>query len=809
MSLKYCPAVCLFVVVVLLVAGMCPAAEPTKQSDLEFFEKKIRPVLVAHCYECHSAQAKIVQAKLYLDTRAGTRRGGDSGPAIIPHEPKKSLLVEALRHESFEMPPKGKLPAGVIADFERWIEMGAPDPRDGEAPALKVIDLEAGRKFWSFQPPQLLSPPPVKDESWSRGDIDRYVLAGLEAKGLKPAPDADRPKLIRRLTFDLIGLPPTPEEIEEFVQDREPQAVQRVVDRLLASPQFGVRWGRHWLDVARYAESSGLERNVPYRLAWRYRDYVYDAFNSDLPYDQFIREQLAGDLLPSASADQRDRQLIATGFLAVGTRALTERVEEQFLLDVADEQLDTTCRAFLASTVACARCHDHKFDPVPTTDYYALAGIFRSTESLAGVRPLRREFSYSSAALLGDEAQRGSSSRAIQQRIAELQTAIDRGNSDLRAANKAKDRARSEAIKSRLADTARQMIAALAEAESNDENGTPRFAMAVRDREQPADCAVRIRGDIGELGAVAPRGFLSVISDRRSPTVAPESSGRLELAQWIASRDNPLTARVLVNRLWQHLFGQGLVLSPDNFGLTGEQPSHPELLDFLAVRFVDDGWSIKRAIRQMVLSRTYQLSGKRDEGAYALDPGNRLLWRFARRRLEAEAIRDALLAVSGELDPQRPSGSASLALTNLELGSSARNLAADDSPRYRAAYLPILRGNLPEMLGLFDMADPSLVIGRRDITSVAPQSLYLMNSKFVMEQSRRFAERVLRQETRSEGRVDAAYRLALARLPTEDERRQMLEFVRREQTEGQQSELDAWSGVCQALFGSAEFLYVQ
>ncbi len=793
----------------LLSASIGKAADkPADPAGIQFFEAKIRPVLVAHCYECHSAQAKIVQANLYLDTREGTRRGGDSGSAVTPGKVAKSLLIDALRYDGYEMPPRGKLSERVIADFVKWVEMGAPDPRDGAAPAVKTIDLAQGRQFWSFQPPRRTPLPPVQNQDWPRTEIDRFVLAKLEAAGLSPAPDADRRRLIRRLSFDLIGLPPSPAEVEAFAHDASPEAVARLVDRLLASPQFGERWGRHWLDVARYAESSGLERNVPYRMAWRYRDYVYDAFNADMPYDQFIREQLAGDLLPSTTVVDRDRQLTATGFLAVGTRALTERVEEQFLMDVADEQLDATSRAFLASTVTCARCHDHKFDPIPTTDYYALAGIFRSTESLAGVRPLRREFSYTLVAMLGDEALRAGSTKAIQDRIVEVQNAINQGTSDLRKATAAKDAAQVEVAKNRLRQANEQMIETLAAAEAPAEHG-PRFAMSVRDRDQPVDCAVRIRGEVDQLGEVAPRGFLSVISDDRSPRIPAKSSGRLELATWIASPDNPLTARVMVNRIWQHLFSRGLVESCDNFGLTGELPTHPELFDYLAIRFIDHGWSIKQAIREMVLSRAYQQSDAGNATAYELDPDNRLLWRFARRRLEAEPIRDALLSVAGQLDRDRPYGSASLKLVNIELGSSAKNLALDDSPRHRAAYLPMLRGNVPEMLSLFDMADPSLVMGRRDVTSVATQSLYLMNGKFVIELAQRFAQRVLEQSPDDAARVDAAFEIAFARQPSSAERHAVVEFVRAEQANANRSELDAWTGVCQALCGSAEFMYVR
>lgn len=788
-----------------------------ERAGLEFFEKRIRPTLVAHCYECHSEKSKIVQGGLYLDTRDGIRRGGDSGPAVVPGDAAGGTLLNALRHEDFEMPPKGKLADETVADFAKWIETGAPDPRDGKAPTPKVVDLEQGRKFWSYQPPKLVPPGALKNRAWPRAEIDRYLLAAMEAQGIGPVEDAPAELLLRRVTFDLIGLPPTPEEIAEFVNDRSPDAYAKLVDRLLARPQFGERWGRHWLDVVRYAESSGKERNVPYRMAWRYRDYVIDAFNADMPYDQFIREQLAGDLLPHASTAERDRHLIATGFLTVGPIALTERVPEQFLLDVADEQLDTTCRAFLASTVGCARCHDHKFDPIPTTDYYALLGIFRSSENVAGVRALRREFSYAHAVPLGDAAIRETASRDLQKRIGDLELELDRVRNDGRAANRKKDPKLIEETKRREAEVLGRLVAARAEAE--DAKSPTQFAMAMRDRAEPADYAVRIRGEVDQLGPVVPRGFMSVISDARTPRIAKDRSGRLELAEWIASRDNPLTARVYVNRLWQHLYGRPLVESVDNFGTTGDAPSHPELLDYLALKFTERGWNTKQAIREMVLSRAYQLSGARDDKAYGLDPGNRFVWRFARRRLEAEAIRDAVLAAAGRLELDRPVGSSTLTINNLELGSSARILAADDSVRRRSVYLPMLRNNVPEMLTLFDMADPSLVTGRRETTTVATQALFLMNSPFIAEQSRRMAERLLAHDAESDSaeddtdaRIELAYRLTLTRAPSEPEVRSIRAYLAEagvQTGDRKPTPAQVWAGVCQMLFSSAEFLYVR
>jgi len=806
------PLAVFLVVLTLLLGGPRAFAANPDKAGIEFFEKKIRPVLARECYECHSEKSKILKANMLLDTRDGTLRGGDSGAALAPGKSDESLLMAALRYDGLEMPPKGKLSEDVIADFAKWIDMGAPDPRSGKASAPKAIDIAEGRKFWSFQPPQLSSLPEVKQKNWPKSDIDHYVLAGMEAKGLRPAPDADRETLIRRLSFDLTGLPPTPEETQAFVKDQSDQALETLVDRLMASPRFGERWGRHWLDVARYAESSGKERNVPYRMAWRYRDYVIDAFNADMPYDQFIREQLAGDLLPHASTDERDRQLIATGFLAIGPRALTERVNEQYLLDVCDEQLDTTCRAFLASTAGCARCHDHKFDPIPTTDYYALIGIFRSTDHQAGVINLRREFSYNRAAVLGDEAIRDGAAKALQGEIARLEKELDVCRNDARAANKAKDKDKQRECKEREDATLARLTEARSRAELDDRSG-PRFAMAVCDGTKPVDYAVRIRGELEDLGPVVPRGFITVATSEHTPTVDPSRSGRLELANWIASRDNPLTSRVMVNRLWQHLFGKGIVDSVDNFGVLGEKPSHPELLDYLAIRFVDEDWSVKRMLRLIVLSRVYQLSSQRDDTAYTVDPGNRLLWRFARRRLEAEAIRDSILSVCGQLSLERPYGSPTLTIPNVELGSTSRSLAMNDSFTCRGVYLPMLRGNVPEMLGLFDMADPSLVIGQREVTTVATQALYLMNSKFIMDKSKRFADRLLAEKDLDDaGRIELAYRLALTRGPSKAELEQVLAFVGdvdSASTTDSKARPNRWADFCQALFSSAEFLYVR
>jgi len=800
-----------------LVAALLNAPPKADAAGLEFFEKKIRPVLVAQCYECHSAKAKIVQANLYLDTREGLRRGGDSGPAVVPNEVGDSLLVEALRYENFEMPPKGKLSDAVIADFVKWIELGAPDPRDGKSATPKTIDVAAGRNHWAYLSPQLTPPPAVRDAAWAVTPIDRYLLAAMEAKQLHPAPDADSYTLVRRLYLDLTGLPPTPDEVETFVTDASPQAVERLVDKLLASPRFGERWGRHWLDVARYAESVGKEKNSPYRMAWRYRDYVIDAFNADKPFDEFIREQVAGDLLPSKSDAERDEHLIATGFLAIGPKALSERDVEQFYLDIADEQLDATCRAFLATTAGCARCHDHKFDPIPTADYYALIGIFRSTDPLSGMIRPYREFSYGRTVPLSSKlTTQPDRSQAVGDEIAAIDAERIQMSSDYRAANrkdggnperKADYDRRDGALLARISE----LVAEIEAVDKTERDGGARFTMGVRERPKPADFAIRIRGELADLGPVVPRGFLSVLQNDRTPPVDRNQSGRLQLAEWIASRDNPLTARVFVNRVWQHLFGKGLVTTVDDFGAVGDVPSRPELLDYLALQFMDEGWSVKRIVREIVLSRAYRLSNRHDGRAFAADPDNRLLWRFDRRRLEAEAIRDAILAASGRLDLERPVGSRVLTLANTELGAPARTVG--DGLVCRSVYLPLLRSGVPEALALFDIADPSLVVGRREVTTVAPQALFLMNSGFILDEAGAMAERLLERTDLSDAeRVDYAYRLTLARPAGETERREALEFLAATPTTVAKTPVGvrraAWTGLCQSLFGSAEFRYV-
>jgi mono/diheme cytochrome c family protein len=840
---------------VTLIAVVVGAAAPAFAADaapspqgLDFFEKKIRPVLVANCYQCHSASAKELKGELRLDTKEGLRKGGESGAVIVAGKPNESTLIQSLRHENgMEMPPQKKLPDDVIADFVKWVEMGAPDPRAANATTVggKYNKIDA-RKHWSFQPVNRRDHAALKNSSWPRTEIDKYILAGLEAKQLKPVADADKETLIRRVTFDLIGLPPTPQEIDAFVSDRSSNALEKVIDRLLTSPQFGERWGRHWLDVARFGESTGKERNVPFPNAWRYRDYVYDAFNADKPYDEFIREQIAGDLLPSKNDAEKNEHLVATGFLTLGPKSLNQRNREQYLMDQADEQIDVATRAVMALSVACARCHDHKFDPIPQTDYYALAGIFKSTEVFAGVKAGNNKTGYSGEHLsLIDSGAKKPVSSEDRRELARLRDELEKAEKELAAAKanagkpgaaanarpvaaagkNAKQKAKQKAKKEQLAKQKANPLARFERAVANLKQqirdleakisppGEP--VMAVRESDRLANCRVNIRGEVNDLGPEVPRGFVSVLTTAQSPKLNPQQSGRLQLAVWLTQKSNPLTARVMVNRIWCHLFGRGIVETVDNFGALSEPPTHPELLDYLAIRLMDNGWSVKKTIKEIMLSRAYQLSSEHSETNYAADPENKLVWRMSRRRLDAEVIRDAILAVSGQLDLQRPQGSLTQEISGGEIGRQARTEALRKPVTFRSAYLPLVRGMVPEFLNVFDVADPELVVGQRDVTTVATQALYMMNSPLVREQSQHAAQRILSDPKLSdEARVDLAFRVAFGRLPDKAERQSALAFLRDcEQSLESSKPLDekrraAWSGLCHSLFASAEFRYV-
>ena len=768
--------------------GLAPAADPPPSSApgaVEFFEKKVRPILAESCYNCHSANTN-AKGELRVDDRNGLLTGGNSGPAVVPGKPDESLLIQAVLHADGvpRMPPKARLTPEQVADLTRWIADGAAWPEvaasspAGTATEARYAELRRGH--WAWQPNRHPAAPAVRDAAWPRSAIDRFVLARLEGAGLAPVGDADRATLIRRATFDLTGLPPGPAEVAAFAAAAgpTPEAFEAVVDRLLASPAFGERWGRHWLDVARYGESTGSSRNIPYPHAWRYRDYVVASVNADKPYNTFLREQVAGDLLPADSPARRDEQVVATGFLALGVKDVNQRFKVRFVMDNVDEQVDTVSRSVLGLTVSCARCHDHKFDPVPAADYYAWAGIFTSTDLCAGVRNKMggggldyydpaQLIRLGPAAIAADPDQDrkvAEATRAYEAAKKEFQ-AIQGTPEGLALAPNGQPKQRPFRLKMNRLQAELQAL--------TDPAVTGPVALGVRDAKAVGDTAIRVRGEAEKLGRVVPRGFLTAFEVPDARPIAPGQvrSGRLELADWLASDRNPLTPRVMANRVWGHLFGAGLVPSVDNFGVTGAPPTHPELLDHLAARFVLDGWSVKRLVRAIVLSRAYQLGPAATPRHLEMDPANRWIWRHAPRRLDAEEIRDATLAVAAQLDQDRPEGSPAQALKVIELpnnGSLAVGLRdGARASRHRSLYLPLLRGVTPTALEVFDFAEQGMVTGRRDSTTVPTQALYLMNDPFVRRQSLNLAEYLIRHEGRdTSARVNLAYRLALARPAT-------------------------------------------
>jgi hypothetical protein len=792
--------------------AQAPAPVQLTAEGFEFFEAKIRPALAKNCYACHSGVTKVAMGGLFLDSREGMRKGGASGPAVTPGKPEESLFIHAIHYQGRKMPPSGQLPDSVIADFEKWVQMGAPDPRETQASAWKpsVVDIEKGRKFWAFQPVQKPATPKVKNSKWSSQPIDRFLLARMEQKHVVPVADADRATWLRRVTFDLSGLPPTPEEIDAFVKDRSRDAYAKVVDRLLASDRYGERWGRHWLDVARYAESVGRGRNYAFPYAWRYRNYVIDAFNKDKPYDQFVKEQLAGDLLPATSDKQRSEQLTATGFLALGSHDLIEVNPAVFRMDVVDEQINATSRTFMALTVGCARCHDHKFDPIPTTDYYAMAGIFRSTEMLSGLqRRPRDNVSYFNINLLAKTSPEDSAHEYLKdpEKFKRRQDLLAELSDMLKPQPKRQRGGQPAAGVNKL----RQQTAGIL-AELDKFPLPPDLVMAVREGADISDCEVNIHGDAQQLGPKIPRGLVQVVSKPGEKIdIGPQESGRLELAQWLSRRDNPLTARVAVNRIWQDMFGRGLVATVDNFGAMGEKPSNQELLDYLAARFMDQGWSVKKMIREIALSRAYRLGTAYQVKDNKIDPDNVLLWRMNRRRLEVEAIRDSLLMISGQIDLTPPAESPVMGFKRgFDIGRGRGTMPQDYAValRTRSVYVPVVRNFLPAMFEVFDFPEPSETKGRREVTTVPTQALFLMNSPFVIDQSKHAADKLLAGGPLSEPeRVARVYREVLGRAPSAEEAKSSLEFVKASEAGPGLAEQTAWSELYQALFASAEFRY--
>ena len=1082
-------------------------------SGADFFEKQVRPIFAQHCYACHSSASNPVMGELQLDTEAAFRKGGTRGASIDSDAPEKSLLLRAVGHgeTQLRMPPMGKLPDEAIAALTAWVRMGAPWGVDSKEQA----GSDAGT-FWAFVPPTEPSIPDVENEDWLASPIDQFILAQLEEKGLQPAPPADKRALIRRATFDLTGLPPTRQEIQGFLDDNSPRAFERVVDRLLASPRYGERWGRHWLDVARYADSNGLDENLVYRQAYRYRDYVIQAFNKDKPYDLFVQEQLAGDLLPKPpDLETQYERWTATGFLSLGAKMLAEDDPIKMQMDIVDEQLDTLGRAFMGLTVGCARCHDHNFDPIPTQDYYSLAGILKSsktmedfnvvatwheyvlapkeqrdaldthlakikakndeiaeisktenyrlvaagrlqagsyllaaTEALEGEaitlspaweegEPIRPDWVVRQAAgfdrgnvsqeinkgkknipeadgdseesdksdyfaeydievaadglyqidFLNQEKGDGTADiyvngllmksglEPIQNRAASpdiggwwatgifpfkagnnvlrlehkerfpyfeklllapnplpenvrppkthdqlsrefkvnrgfLEQWIDRlrrsrgapssvfyawhafgtddslnnwispaakhfadfrqadrrelaahyeglfrqavsrwqehhpeGEVDFNKRERYKDGederkladAGLEALRKVLyekygpfrppagsrqyfTDAAEDEITRIEEQRKLLTEATPEYprAMGVTEGDQMGDIAIHFRGSHWTLGDPAPRRFLRAVSRDEPEPISNEESGRLQLARWLARDDHPLTSRVMVNRMWRWHFGRGIVGSTDNFGKLGDRPTNQPLLDWLALRFVNSDWSMKQMHRVMMLSNTYRMSTAFNATAATVDPENKLLWRMPRRRLEAESIRDAIMAVSGDLDFATGGTLLEKYKPRQYVSNTRQGGNVDYDRNIRAVYIPVVRSAMYDFFRSFDFADPSSLNGDRGSSVVAPQALFSMNGSVPMKHSREWAARLLAEQDLTDGdRIDVAYEEAFTRLPDAQERDRALTFIHEIDAALADKEDDAvkrreraWASYCRTLFGSSEFIYL-
>ena len=927
--------------------------------QLAFFESKIRPVLVQHCYKCHSAESKDIRGGLLVDSRQGLLVGGDSGAAVVPGDPAASQLLSALRHESVEMPPDRRLPDSVIADFEQWIKSGAADPREGVVQRVRGgVDVETGRQFWSFQPVQRPTVPAV-GSAWARNEIDNFIEARLNAGGLQAPADASPEVILRRLTWVLTGLLPEREQQQSFAarwaQDQD-AAIAETVDQLLRSPRYGERWGRHWLDVVRFAESTGGGRSMMLPDAWRFRDYVICAINADKPLPQLIREHIAGDLLPFETDEQHDEQAIGAGYLMLGAINYEEQDKEQLRMDVVDEQIDSIGRTFLGMTLGCARCHDHKFDPIPTADYYALAGIFRSTRSLTPgnvcgwvTKPLRQGIDQAALSAWQERDKQLEQQIATLKRMPSTRKAaagravpastqglpgivIDDGDAVLegewvqssfqrpflgegyrhsgmpRTGLKAvytvqlpddgeylvrmvinHGTSRSDrvplvvrhadgetqlAVSQRMAagaggftelgrfsfskaepaivevlaadaapghviidalhfirtseippggivaptptasptansgDTATQLrqLEADRKAHAKAKPAIP-VAMCVEDEPAPGDWHQHIRGEIRNLGPIVPRGFLQVATPATHSSAASIEgravSGRRELAEWLASPDNPLTARVFVNRLWLNVMGEGLVRTPDNFGQTGDRPTHPELLDWLAAVFVtEDSSSTRAMLRRLCTSRTFRMSSAETSQVLQADPENRLWSRAVRRRMDAESLRDCLLQTAGTLDLSI-SGGPRIA----KLGTYDNEYRHEDHPTFcRSIYVPVFRNTMLDLFEVFDAANPNSVTGRRIQSNRPSQALYMLNSPFVTEQARSAAERLLRQSAAEGLSPDATARRAveicLGRAAAEQELQLLIP------TPETANSVDHWAAIFHALYSSVDFRYI-
>ena len=804
------------------IAIQTPPKAPSKAApnpDAAFFEAKIRPMLTKECLPCHSRKAGAVQGGLSMDTRVEMLTGASKGPLVVPGKPKDSLLVQVVRHlhPTLKMPPSGKLTETQIQTLEAWITRGAFDPRGSQQQVVTPETKE--QKEWAYRKPLLPAVPKETNGGWASLPIDHFVAVAQKRHGLQPAAPANGKLLLRRIAMDITGIMPTAAELDAF-PDKPTQAdIRKVIDTYLASQEYGRRWGRHWLDIARYAESSGKDANVAYPEAWRYRDFVIDSFNANKPYDAFIREQIAGDLLPSVSTALTATQTIATGYLAIGTKSHTERNTRQFRLDVADEQIDAIGQGILGLTVACARCHDHKTDPISQRAYYQLAGIFLSTETHTASAPTNQQRQGSDGISLAQDAgvYRPAGLTPFEQRLMSNQLAglVQQRDELIQAQrrNRTAGNGGLVALQSRISVLEHQLS-------RYDASGRLKpFAMGASEKIILEDSPIYTRGERTQPGEVVQRGIPAFLGASTETSVPRTASGRLQVAEWLVSKNNPLTARVFVNRVWHYLFGRGLVASCDNFGVTGMRPDHPELLDYLAIRFTENGWDVKGLIRDIMLTKTYQLDSTPGAKAAQLDPENIQLSHQRVRRMDAESIRDNILAVSGDLDLRVPDGSPMVKVD----GQFARRPAFDPQTLtipYRSVYLPIVRDALPDSLAVFDMAEPSLVTGVREETTVPSQALFLLNAPFVIDAAIKASGRIPVASRTQDDRIESVFRMILGRMPSPKEvtasKAFLDSFVPESQSNSgvysrvaRNSERARWTVFCQSLMATVEFRTVR
>jgi len=777
-----------------LIQGTAFAQTPT-----EHFEKKVRPLLIERCYKCHSAE--VSRSQLQLNSQEHILKGGKRGPAVIPNKPEESLLLKVVKRSGdLKMPPDGPLPSRDIEALELWIKQGALFPQ-----AKQIVRGTA--QHWSFQPLAKPVIPEVNNKTWVQNPIDSFILSKLENAEIQPSKKADKHTLLRRVCFDLTGLPPTQAEVALFLADESSSAYANMVNRYLNSPAYGERWGRHWLDVARYADSNGLDENVAHGNAWRYRDYVIQAFNSNLPYNQFIKEQIAGDLIPYNSESEKHSRLIATGYLSLGPKVLAEVDKQKMEMDIIDEQIDTLGKTFLGMTFGCARCHDHKFDPILTAEYYSLAGVFKSTKTMESLVTIAKW----NENLLGNAKEMNAAkdhSEKVSNSNKKINSFLEEQKKTLEAEKKiALDKKPSpKEIEALLKDETKVALKKLRDETAALEKAAPEIPSAMGVNEgKVTDVAIHIRGNTDRLGKVMPRAIPAVLSAGKQPSFPEKNSGRVELANWIASDSNPLTSRVMVNRIWRWHFGKGIVSNPDNFGLLGEKPTHPELLDWLASQFISSNWSIKDMHRLIIFSNTYQQDSALVSASAEKDVACGLYWRFVPRRHEGEVLRDSMLAVSGLLDNSM--GGSLLQVKNRAFffDHTSKDLTKYDSTR-RSIYLPVVRNNLFVIFSLFDGTDAAVSNGDRASTTVATQALFFLNSKLVLEASDALAQKAIKNTPFIESQINYIHNNALGRKATPQELNRAKDFIQQAMKLSENNPSMAMAAFAQIILASNEFV---